>query len=64
MIKLKIKKEKFSYTCWWWLTPTLVPVRGGREVKDDYGRIWREEEGNADYGVMVQPGQQQAAPFV
>ena len=28
------------------------------EVKGECGGIWGEEEGNADYGVMVQPSQQ------
>ena len=28
------------------------------EVKGEYGRIRWELEGNADYGVMVQPSQQ------
>ena len=34
------------------------------EVKGQYGRIWGEEEGNADYGGMVQPSQQHVAPCV
>ena len=32
------------------------------EVKGKYGEIWGEEEGNADYGTMVQPSQQHVAP--
>ena len=34
--------------------------RGGKErgeVKGEYEEIWGEEEGNADYGAMVQPSQ-------
>ena len=34
------------------------------EVKGEYGGIWREEEGNADYGGVVQPSQQHVAPCV
>ena len=33
---------------------------GGRE----YGRIWGEEEGISDYGVMVQTSQKHVAPCV
>ena len=33
------------------------------EVKGEYGGI-RGEEGNADYGGMVQPSQQHVAPCV
>ena len=32
------------------------------EVKGKYGRIRGEEEGNVDYGVIVQPSQQHVAP--
>ena len=32
------------------------------EVKREYGGIW-EEEGNTDYGRMVQPGQKNLAPY-
>ena len=35
--------------------------KGGNErgeVKGEYGRILREEEGNTDYGIMVQPNQE------
>ena len=28
-----------------------------KEVNGEYGRIWIEEEGIADYGEMVQPSQ-------
>ena len=31
-----------------------------REVKEEYGRILREEEGIVDYGELVQPSQQHA----
>ena len=34
------------------------------EVKMEYGGIWGEEEGNADYGGMVQASQQHVAPCV
>ena len=34
------------------------------EVKEEYGGIWGEEDGNADYGGMVQPSQQHVAPCV
>ena len=48
---------------WWWLPLTLVHVRQGMRE----GSIWtnlRDEEGNADYGGMVQPSQQHVAPCV
>ena len=32
--------------------------------KGEYVRIWGEEEGNTDYGGMVQSSQQHVAPFV
>ena len=35
------------------------------EIKGEYGRIWREDEGNADYddyGGMMQSSQQHVAP--
>ena len=32
------------------------------EVEGDYGGICGKEEGNADYGWMVQPSQQHVAP--
>ena len=35
-----------------------------REVKGEYGGIWVEEAGNADYGDMMQPSQQHVAPCV
>ena len=41
--------------------------KGGKkrgEVKEEYGGIWGEEEGNADYGGLVQPSQQHVAPCV
>ena len=34
------------------------------EVKGIYGRIWGEEEGNADYGGIGQPSQQHVKPCV
>ena len=34
------------------------------EVKGDYGGVCGEEEGNADYGGVVQPSQQHVAPWV
>ena len=34
------------------------------EVKGEYGGVCGEEEGNADYGGMVQPSQQHVAPCV
>ena len=34
------------------------------EVKREYGGVCGEEEGNADYGGMVQPSQQHVAPYV
>ena len=33
-------------------------------VRRENGRIRREEEGNADYGIIVQPSQQHVAPCV
>jgi len=30
----------------------------------EYGTVWGEEEGNADYGGMVQPSQKHLAPCV
>ena len=37
---------------------------GKEEVKGEYGRISGKEEGNADYGVIVQPSQQHVVPCV
>ena len=34
------------------------------EVKGECERIRRKEEGNTDYGGMVQPNQQHVAPYV
>ena len=34
------------------------------EVKEKYAGVYGEEEGNADYGGMVQPSQQHVAPCV
>ena len=34
------------------------------EVKGEYGEIWEVEEGNTDYGVMMQPSPQHVAPGV
>ena len=34
------------------------------EVKGEYGGVWGEKEGNADYGGMVQPSQQHVASCV
>ena len=39
---------------------TLVKEIG--EVKGEYGVIQWEEEGNADFGGMVQPSQQHVTP--
>ena len=33
-------------------------------VRRENGRIRREEEGNADYGIIVQPSQQHVVPCV
>ena len=33
-------------------------------VKGEYGGIWGEEEGDADYGGMMQPNQKHVAPRV
>ena len=46
---------------------TIVPNSHAREeekseVKGEYGGIWGEEEGDADYGGMVRPSQQDVAP--
>ena len=45
--------------------------RGGKKrgtkrgkVMGEYGGIGKEEEGNADYGRMVQPSQQHVVPCV
>ena len=35
-----------------------------KEGKGEYGLIWGEKEGNANYGGMVQPNQQHVAPCV
>ena len=47
---------------------TIVPNSLAREeekseVKGEYGGIWGEEEGDADYGGMVRPSQQDVAPY-
>ena len=34
------------------------------EVKGEYGKIWGQEEGNADFVGMVQLSQQHVAPCV
>ena len=34
------------------------------EVKEEYGGIWENEEGNADYGGIMEPSQQHVAPCV
>ena len=33
------------------------------KVKEEYRRIWGEEEGDADYRGMVRPSQQDATPY-
>ena len=35
-----------------------------KEGKGEYGLIWDEKEGNANYGGMVQPSQQHVTPSV
>ena len=37
---------------------------GKEEVKGKYGGIWWEEEGNVNYGEMVQSSQQYVAPYI
>ena len=49
------------------IAPTSRAHKGGkerREVKGEYGGVWGEEEGNADYAGMVQPSQQHVAPCI
>ena len=49
------------------IAPNSRAHKGEKErgdVKREYGGIWGEEEGNADYGVMMQPSQQHGAPYV
>ena len=49
------------------IVPNSCARKGGKErgeVKREYGKIPGEEEGNADYGEMVQPSQQHVAPCV
>ena len=47
-----------------WVYP-LVHIRERGEVKGEYGGICGdEEEGNADYGGMLQPSHQHGAPGV
>ena len=41
-----------------------APQGKKEEVKGEYGGIWWEEKGNADYGGMVQLSQQHIAPYV
>ena len=38
--------------------------RGRGGVEGEYGGVYGEEKGNADYGGMVQPSQQHVAPCV
>ena len=45
------------------IAPNSLAHKGGK-VKGEYGRISGKEEGNADYGGMVQPSQQHVAPCV
>ena len=43
------------------IAPNSHARKGGKEreeVKGEYGENWGEEEGNADYGGMVQPSHQ------
>ena len=52
--------------CWrimMMIAPNSRAHKGG-DVKGQYGRVWGEKEGNADYGGMVQPSQQHVAPCV
>ena len=37
---------------------------GEEEFMGEHGRMWGEEEGNVDYGGMVQPNQEHVAPCV
>jgi len=49
------------------IAPNSRAHKGKKErgdVKGEYGGVCGEEEGNADYGGMVQPSQQHVAPFV
>ena len=39
-------------------------IKESGEVKGEYGGVEGEEEGNADYGGMVQPSQPLVAPCV
>ena len=49
------------------ITPNSHAHKGKEErgeVEGEYGGVCGEEEGNADYGGMVQPSQQHAAPYI
>ena len=49
------------------IVPNSRAHKGKRErgeVKVEYEGVWGEEEGNVDYGAMVQPIQQHVAPCV
>ena len=49
------------------IVPNSHVRKGGKkrvDVKGGYDVILGEEEGNADYGGMVQPSQQHVAPCV
>ena len=47
-----------------WRSTIYEVYEGDGEGEGGYGGISGEEEGNADYGVMVQPSQQHVAPCV
>ena len=43
---------------------TLTGEKESGEVKGEYGGIWGQDEGNADYGGIVQPSQKHVAPCI
>ena len=47
-----------------WRSTIYEVYEGDGEGEGGYGGISGEEEGNADYGVMVQPSQRHVAPCV
>ena len=46
------------------IAPISRAWEGGEEMDGEYGRIWGEVQGNADYGGMEQPSKKHVAPCV
>ena len=60
---MKCSNETWIFCFMMMIAPNSRAHKGGK-VKGKYGGTWGKEEGNANYGRMVQPSQQHAAPCV